>query len=113
MTRPKTPQKEGGPYIYSCGKQGKYLSVLTINLFDQDKPIVDISYHEENIKAIERRFNKLKTYRGSLIFDDYAHHPTEIAEVLKGVKKVYHSKEIISIFQPHRISRLKDLRTEF
>ena len=64
-------------------------------------------------KGVERRFNKLKTYRGSLIFDDYAHHPTEIAEVLKGVKKVFHSKEIISIFQPHRISRLKNLKTEF
>ena len=64
-------------------------------------------------KGVERRFNKLKTYRGSLIFDHYAHHPTEIEEVLKGVKKVFHRKEIISVFQPHRISRLKDLRTEF
>ncbi len=64
-------------------------------------------------KGVERRFNKLKTYRGSLIFDDYAHHPTEIEEVLKGVKKVYNKEEIISIFQPHRISRLKDLKIEF
>ncbi len=64
-------------------------------------------------EGVERRFNKLKTYRGSLIFDDYAHHPTEIVEVLKGVKKVYKKEEIISIFQPHRISRLKDLKLEF
>ena len=64
-------------------------------------------------KGVERRFNKLKTYRGSLIFDDYAHHPTEIKEVLKSVKKVYKKEEIISIFQPHRISRLKDLKIEF
>jgi len=34
-------------------------------------------------------------------------------EVLKGVKKVYKIEEIISIFQPHRISRLKDLKIEF
>ncbi len=64
-------------------------------------------------KGVERRFNKLKTYRGSLIFDDYAHHPTEIEQVLKGVKKVYKNEEIISIFQPHRISRLKNLKIEF
>ncbi|OUX46441.1 MAG: UDP-N-acetylmuramate--L-alanine ligase [Candidatus Pelagibacter sp. TMED275] len=66
-----------------------------------------------DFKGVERRFNKLKTFRGSLIFDDYAHHPTEIVEVLKGVKKVYKIEEIISIFQPHRISRLKDLKIEF
>ncbi len=63
--------------------------------------------------GVERRFNKIKFYRGSLIFDDYAHHPTEIKEVLRGVKKVYENNEIITIFQPHRISRLKDLKNEF
>ncbi len=64
-------------------------------------------------KGVERRFNKLKTYRGSLIFDDYAHHPTEIKGVLRGVKEVYKKEQIISIFQPHRISRLKNLKIEF
>ena len=38
-------------------------------------------------------------------YDDYAHHPTEIKEVLKGVRKVtaYKKEEIIRVFQPHRI----------
>ena len=46
-------------------------------------------------------------------YDDYAHHPTEIKEVLDGVKNVYKDYEKICIFQPHRISRLKDLKKEF
>ena len=46
-------------------------------------------------------------------FDDYAHHPTEIKEVLNGVKKVYKNKEIVCVFQPHRITRVKNLRKEF
>ena len=46
-------------------------------------------------------------------FDDYAHHPTEISSVLEGVKEVYKKKEIICIFQPHRISRVKNLKFEF
>ena len=37
----------------------------------------------------------------------------EIKEVLEGVKKVYKNFEKVCIFQPHRISRLKDLRKEF
>ena len=44
---------------------------------------------------------------------DYAHHPTEIKVVLDGVNKVYKNYEKVCIFQPHRVSRLKDLRKEF
>ena len=64
-------------------------------------------------KGVERRFNKLFIFQKSVFYDDYAHHPTEIEEVLKGVKNVYKDKEIVCIFQPHRISRLKFLRTKF
>ena len=64
-------------------------------------------------KGVQRRFNYLFKKNNAIFFDDYAHHPTEIASVLEGVKKVYKKKEIISIFQPHRISRVKNLKLEF
>ena len=67
----------------------------------------------KEFKGVQRRFNKVFTYRGIEFYDDYAHHPTEITEVLKGVKQGYKKEEIICIFQPHRISRLNDLRSEF
>ena len=67
----------------------------------------------KNFKGVQRRFNKIFTYRQTVFFDDYAHHPTEISEVLNGVKDAYKTEEIICVFQPHRISRLKDLRKEF
>ena len=67
----------------------------------------------KEFKGVQRRFNKIFKYRETEYYDDYAHHPTEIKEVLTGVKKVYRKEEIICIFQPHRISRLKDLRKEF
>ncbi len=66
-----------------------------------------------NFKGVQRRFNKIFTYNGIDFYDDYAHHPTEIKVVLEGVSKVYKSYEKVCIFQPHRISRLKDLRKEF
>ena len=64
-------------------------------------------------KGVHRRFNQIFEFRGVKFFDDYAHHPSEIKEVLSGVKDVYKEKNIICIFQPHRISRLKDLKKEF
>ena len=67
----------------------------------------------KNFKGVQRRFNKIFTFNKVDFFDDYAHHPTEIKVVLDGVKNVYKGYEKICIFQPHRISRLKDLRKEF
>ena len=67
----------------------------------------------KEFKGVQRRFNKIFTYRETNFYDDYAHHPTEIKEVLNGVKAAYKKEEIICVFQPHRISRLKDLKKEF
>ncbi len=64
-------------------------------------------------QGVQRRFNKLFTFQQALFFDDYAHHPTEIKEVLSGVKEVYKDRKIICVFQPHRISRIKNLRKDF
>ena len=64
-------------------------------------------------KGVQRRFSFLFKHNKTIFFDDYAHHPTEISSVLEGVKKVYGKKEIICVFQPHRISRVKNLKLEF
>ena len=66
-----------------------------------------------NFKGVQRRFNKIFSYKGVDFYDDYAHHPTEIRNVLEGVNKVFKGYDKVCIFQPHRISRLKDLRKEF
>ena len=67
----------------------------------------------KEFKGVQRRFNKIFTYKETDFYDDYAHHPTEIKEVLNGVRAAYKKEEVICIFQPHRISRLKDLKKEF
>ena len=75
--------------------------------------IFDIKKGLKNFKGVQRRFNKIFSFNNVDFFDDYAHHPTEIREVLNGVMKVYKGHEKICIFQPHRISRVKDLKKEF
>jgi len=66
-----------------------------------------------NFKGVQRRFNKIFTYNEIDFYDDYAHHPTEIKVVLESVNKVYKGYDKVCIFQPHRISRLKDLKRDF
>ena len=75
--------------------------------------VSDIKKGLLNFKGVQRRFNKIFTYNEIDFYDDYAHHPTEIKVVLEGVNKVYKGYDKVCIFQPHRISRLKDLRKEF
>lgn len=54
---------------------------------------------------------ELKT--GAKVYDDYAHHPTEIKKTLGALRKQYPSKKIVCIFQPHTYSRTKQLFNEF
>ncbi len=76
-------------------------------------PVQKIKKGLMNFKGVQRRFNKIFTYNNIDFYDDYAHHPTEIKVVLQGVKKVFIKHDKVCIFQPHRISRLKDLKKEF
>lgn len=47
------------------------------------------------------------------IYDDYAHHPTEIKAVLDAASTKFGKENIVAIFQPHRYTRLKGLWDEF
>jgi len=76
-------------------------------------PIKIIKKGLEKFSGVQRRFTKIFSFQNVPFFDDYAHHPTEITEVLDGVREVYKKKEIVCIFQPHRVSRLKNLHEEF
>lgn len=61
-----------------------------------------------------RRFEFLGTTKnGALIYDDYAHHPTEIRATLGTVREFFPGKKIILVFQPHLFSRTKEHLEEF
>ena len=60
--------------------------------------------------GIQRRFTKVFSLGKKDFYDDYAHHPTEIKAVISSARYVYPERKIISIFQPHRYSRVKNLK---
>ena len=67
----------------------------------------------KNFSGVQRRLTKVFKKKGIEFYDDYAHHPTEIKSVLEAVKKVVSKRKIITIFQPHRYSRIRSLKLEF
>ena len=61
---------------------------------------------------MKRRFTKTGEWNGAVIFDDYGHHPVEIAAVLKAARASTQGK-VIAIVQPHRYTRLQALFEQF
>ncbi len=62
--------------------------------------------------GVNRRFTKVGEVDGVTIIDDYGHHPTEIAAVLKAARQSSEGR-VIAVHQPHRYSRLHNLFDDF
>lgn len=60
-----------------------------------------------------RRFQYLGLWRGAKLYDDYAHHPTEVMATLAGAREKYPRSRIWAVFQPHLSERLALLFPEF
>lgn len=64
-------------------------------------------------QGTERRFELHGSERGVSVYDDFAHHPTEVAAALNGARAVVGSGKIITVFQPHLYSRTRLFAKEF
>jgi UDP-N-acetylmuramate--alanine ligase len=62
--------------------------------------------------GVKRRFTRTGEWNGALIFDDYGHHPVEIAAVLRAARASTKG-QVIAVVQPHRYSRLQSLFEPF
>ncbi len=63
-------------------------------------------------EGVNRRFTRVGEWNGVTIIDDYAHHPVEIAAVLRAARQATKGR-VVAVHQPHRYTRLRDLFTEF
>ncbi len=61
----------------------------------------------------ERRFQAVAELAGVRIFDDYAHHPTEVAATLTAARGLAAGGRLVACFQPHLFTRTRDFATEF
>lgn len=79
---------------------------------------VGLSFEEiaavlKDYKGTRRRFQLQGTVGDISVYDDYAHHPTEIRATLEAARAMHDSGRIIAIFQPHRYSRTQFLAAQF
>lgn len=73
----------------------------------------DIRLSFSSFKGVNRRLEKKGKYNGADVYDDYAHHPTEINYTLKTLRLLNKNKRLCAIFQPHRYTRFQSMMERF
>lgn len=89
---------------------------------DEEVKDEDIVYALENFAGVGRRFQVCAEVectdtdgnQGSvLLVDDYGHHPREVEVTLEAIRKGFPDRRLVTLFQPHRYSRTRDLYEDF
>lgn len=87
-------------------------TAVVANLYIAGVDMTLVAEHLKTFSGVKRRFTE-KIINGTVIIDDFAHHPTEIIATLDAARQKYPSKEIVAIFQPHTFTRTIALLDEF
>jgi len=120
---------EGGAKLFVLGKGQKKVIELFIPLFGRHNGMnaaavfllaknlgVDTHLIKKafaTFQGVKRRLERKCTHPMFDLFDDYAHHPTEVKATLQGIREAYPERRIIAFFQPHRPSRMKHVLPSF
>ncbi len=73
----------------------------------------DVAPYFYTFTGMGRRFQKVCDINGIQIYDDYAHHPTEIKATLEAAASKFGKENVVAVFQPHRYTRLQALWNDF
>lgn len=95
------------------GKHNIQNALLAVAVgIEMDVPFEKIAEGLSEFKGVYRRFEFKGEKNYIKVFDDYAHHPTEIKATLSGVRDQTDNRVIV-LFQPHLFSRTRDFYVEF
>ena len=78
-----------------------------------ESSLKEFAKYFEQFSGMGRRFQKVAEFGGIKVYDDYAHHPTEIRATLEAAALKFGKENVVAVFQPHRYTRLKALWKEF
>jgi UDP-N-acetylmuramate--alanine ligase len=76
-------------------------------------PFADMARGLTDFTGARRRFEPRGSAAGVRVFDDYAHHPTELRALLTAARGVAGAGRVVAVFQPHLYSRTRSFATEF
>lgn len=101
--------KLGIPGIHNVENAVAAISVALLLNIDQHKIVKALG----NFRGVKRRFEYIIRNSDHVFIDDYAHHPEELRAFLTSVRKLYPTKKLTVLFQPHLFSRTRDFIDDF
>ncbi|HEX6919731.1 MAG TPA: UDP-N-acetylmuramate--L-alanine ligase [Actinomycetes bacterium] len=87
-------------------------AALTVGL-EMSLPLAHLREGIEGFSGTRRRFELKGAAAGVRVYDDYAHHPTEVRAVLHAAREVASPGRVVAVFQPHLFSRTQAFAAEF
>lgn len=100
--------------IQLAGEHNVYNTLAVVAaLMESNINIKEIASYFYGFTGMGRRFQKVTEFNHIEVFDDYAHHPTEIKATLEAAALKYGKENLVAVFQPHRYTRLQALWNEF
>lgn len=100
--------------IQLTGIHNIYNTLAIISALHQANIDIDlIKPYFKDFTGMGRRFQKVAEFNNIKVYDDYAHHPTEIKATLEAAASKFGAENIIAVFQPHRFTRLQALWQDF
>jgi UDP-N-acetylmuramate--alanine ligase len=97
------------PGLHNALNAAGALAVLIGLGFETERALAAIC----TFAGTERRFELHGEVRGVRVYDDFAHHPTEVEAALKAARAVVGDGRLITVFQPHLYSRTRLMHKEF
>lgn len=91
----------------------KFASDAELSLVAQKEAAEAASRSLQSFLGVRRRFEFVGMVEGCQIYDDYAHHPTEVRALLEAARQQFGTQPVWLVFQPHTYSRLSRLLEDF
>lgn len=121
--------KPGGGVSFSLMHKGKVLEEIELSISGEHNilnslaacavshrlgvPLAVIKRTLRAFRGAKRRLQHIGAFKGIDVYDDYGHHPREIAATLGTLERMFPQRRLIVVFQPHRYTRTRALYREF
>ncbi|ONK80311.1 uncharacterized protein A4U43_C01F16260 [Asparagus officinalis] len=104
------------PGVHNVLNSLAVIATVALLVSDQKKlnaTISSVAYHLSTFTGVSRRFELVGSLNKCHIYDDYAHHPTEVRAALQAARQLFPYQALWIVFQPHTFSRLAALMKDF
>ena len=96
LTRPMMRQLVDGPYLYSSGREGRYLNVTELNIKNKSYPVTNVSYLEEKMNYTRRILDRLRdSVTEKTLEEIYAGQETVLEKIAQSRNSITHNREIL------------------